>query len=130
MLWSLPLVVVVSLSMFGGAQGQEFKIIGGSPGNDPAMQEAMLNKLKQSHAAGGSGGGDPDIKVPKQKSYSAEDMAAMGYKTRRVPPPKESNETVTDHEMRKAFALQDDDGKVHALALQLLKTIASTSSQA
>ena len=112
------LVTAVLLAAAGSASAEgDFKIIGGGGGGSSAEQAAMLKKLQETvgaTAAGSTGGGDgdgPDIKVPK-KAYSAEDMLKMGYKTRTVPPPKDSNETEHDRGMRKAFALNDDDAKV------------------
>eukprot|EP01052_Picozoa_sp_SAG31_P010801 SAG31_NODE_600_length_13647_cov_3.894376_14_plen_187_part_00 len=105
------------------AAEQEFKIIGGS-GIDSTTQQAMLDKIKQQQQQqqkqqkqhGGGPGGGQKLNVPKQKQFNAKDLEAMGYKTRAMPPPKGSNETAIDREMRKAFTLQDGNNKVLALA--------------
>eukprot|EP01051_Picozoa_sp_SAG22_P008292 SAG22_NODE_623_length_8459_cov_39.989474_6_plen_198_part_00 len=90
------------------AQDAEFKVIGSSgSGQDSAKQQAMLDQIKKMDAKAAA--------AAAPKSFSAEDMAKMGYKTRSVPPPKDSNETQADRELRKAYALVDDDAAVARL---------------
>jgi hypothetical protein len=88
-MYSCQLSYLVYIIATVATSGQEFKILGGSDGTTPEQQKVMADKFQQ----------------------------ATPEETRPVAPPKESNETLLDRELKKAFSLKDDDSKVQASAL-------------